>query len=46
VNAQNVLQDLLASDPALKEEWDRDFKLKDDPRISKIGSFFATNKFR
>ncbi|WP_425543370.1 undecaprenyl-phosphate galactose phosphotransferase WbaP [Pigmentiphaga daeguensis] len=36
-NAQQVLQDLLAKDPAAREEWEKDFKLKNDPRITKIG---------
>jgi Undecaprenyl-phosphate galactose phosphotransferase WbaP len=38
-NAQEVLEQHLAQNPAAKEEWDRDFKLKDDPRITKIGHF-------
>lgn len=38
-NAEEVLQDLLASDPKLKEEFERDYKLKDDPRITKVGRF-------
>ncbi len=39
VNAQEELQKLLASDPAAKAEWERDFKLKNDPRVSRIGAF-------
>ena len=39
VNSQEVLEELLASDPAAKEEWDRDFKLKNDPRITRSGAF-------
>lgn len=38
-NSQQVLDQLLASDPAAKEEWDKDFKLKNDPRITKVGHF-------
>lgn len=38
-NAQEVLQELLASDPAAREEWEREFKLKNDPRITDIGHF-------
>jgi undecaprenyl-phosphate galactose phosphotransferase len=38
-NADKLLADLLASDPAARAEWDRDFKLKNDPRITKIGHF-------
>lgn len=36
-NAQSVLQGLLEKDPALREEWERDFKLKDDPRVTRVG---------
>lgn len=39
VNAQEVLAELLANDPIAKAEWDKDFKLKNDPRISQIGHF-------
>lgn len=36
-DAEAVLQEALDSDPALKAEWERDFKLKKDPRITRIG---------
>ncbi|WP_273876139.1 sugar transferase, partial [Serratia marcescens] len=39
VNSQEVLAELLANDPLAREEWNKDFKLKNDPRITKIGSF-------
>lgn len=39
VDAEEQLRDLLASDPALRVEWEKEFKLKDDPRISAIGHF-------
>ncbi|WP_237363564.1 undecaprenyl-phosphate galactose phosphotransferase WbaP [Vibrio marisflavi] len=38
-NSQEVLEQLLESDPQAKAEWDRDFKLKNDPRITPIGHF-------
>ncbi len=38
-NANDVLKDLLERDPAARAEWARDFKLKNDPRITKIGNF-------
>jgi undecaprenyl-phosphate galactose phosphotransferase len=38
-NADKLLQDLLESDPAARKEWERDFKLKNDPRVTKIGNF-------
>ena len=36
-NADEVLEQHLASDPALRAEWDRDRKLKRDPRVTRIG---------
>lgn len=38
-NADEVLAQLLATDAAAREEWARDFKLKNDPRITKVGRF-------
>ncbi|MDN5843810.1 MAG: undecaprenyl-phosphate galactose phosphotransferase WbaP [Alcaligenaceae bacterium] len=39
LNSQQVLNELLANDPEAREEWATDFKLKNDPRITKIGHF-------
>lgn len=39
INSKEVLEHLLNSDAAAKEEWDKTFKLKNDPRITKIGHF-------
>lgn len=39
VNADAVLRDLLERDPAARAEWERDFKLRHDPRITRIGRF-------
>lgn len=36
-NAEEVLRHLLASDPELRAEWERDQKLKDDPRVTPMG---------
>lgn len=36
-NARQVLANYLAEHPELQDEWDRDHKLKDDPRITWIG---------
>lgn len=33
VNSDELLEQALASDPALQAEWDRDHKLKNDPRV-------------
>ncbi len=38
-NAEDVLRQLLASDPAAQAEWERDFKLRNDPRITPVGRF-------
>jgi len=38
-NAAQVLEGFLASDPRARAEWERDFKLKTDPRITPIGAF-------
>lgn len=37
VDAEQQLRDILATNPELRDEWEREFKLKNDPRISKIG---------
>lgn len=39
VDAQERLQDLLARDPAAREEWERDHKLRNDPRVTRLGAF-------
>ena len=39
VNAQEVLEDILKNDPLAKAEWERDFKLKNDPRVTSVGQF-------
>ncbi|TKI05768.1 undecaprenyl-phosphate galactose phosphotransferase WbaP [Martelella alba] len=39
LNSQEVLAELLANDPVARAEWDKDFKLKNDPRITKVGQF-------
>jgi len=36
-DSKERLEDLLASDPAIKEEWETNYKLKNDPRVTKIG---------
>jgi Undecaprenyl-phosphate galactose phosphotransferase WbaP len=38
-NSDDVLRQLLETDPEAREQWERDFKLKDDPRITRIGRF-------
>jgi len=36
-NANQVLEQHLASDPKLREEWRRSHKLRNDPRITRLG---------
>ncbi|HCD6741203.1 TPA: sugar transferase, partial [Klebsiella pneumoniae] len=38
-NSKEVLEDLLSKDIQAKQEWEATFKLKNDPRITKIGHF-------
>ncbi len=38
-NASEVLEQTLARDPQLREEWDQNQKLRKDPRITAIGTF-------
>jgi Undecaprenyl-phosphate galactose phosphotransferase WbaP len=38
-NAEQLLTQLLAKNPEMQAEWQREHKLKDDPRVSKLGDF-------
>lgn len=38
-DAEAVLAHTLASDPVARAEWDRDFKLRSDPRVTPLGNF-------
>jgi lipopolysaccharide/colanic/teichoic acid biosynthesis glycosyltransferase len=38
-NSEEVLSDLLRNDPQARVEWERDHKLVNDPRVTRIGSF-------
>lgn len=39
VNAEDRLAEVIANDPEKAAEWEREHKLKDDPRITRIGKF-------
>ena len=39
VDAKERLEQLLKTNPEAKAEWEKDFKLKNDPRITKSGAF-------
>ena len=38
-NADKTLEDLLESNPTLKMEWNKYYKLKNDPRVNALGKF-------
>jgi UDP-galactose-lipid carrier transferase len=39
INAQEILEELLLRDSEAKAEWEKDFKIKNDPRVNLIGGF-------
>lgn len=39
MNSKEVLEKYLANNSEAQAEWDRDFKLRDDPRITPVGQF-------
>lgn len=39
INSREVLEEVLRTDPVARAEWDKDFKLKNDPRITRVGHF-------
>ncbi|MRU16105.1 sugar transferase [Roseovarius sp. A21] len=41
-NAEQELKNLLAKDEALREEWETTQKLKNDPRITRVGAFLRS----
>lgn len=38
-DADNRLKEMLNKDPSIRKEWEQNFKLKKDPRITMIGKF-------
>jgi undecaprenyl-phosphate galactose phosphotransferase len=39
MDADKILKDLLENDSQKKAEWEKEYKLKDDPRVTRIGNF-------
>ncbi|RVU84466.1 hypothetical protein EOL70_09380 [Leucothrix sargassi] len=39
MDSQQFLENFLATNPEARAEWNKDFKLKNDPRITRVGSF-------
>lgn len=44
-DADQKLAELLQRDPAAREEWQKNFKLKNDPRVTAFGEFLRTSSF-
>ena len=38
-NAEQLLDECLQGDPRLRAEWEQTFKLRDDPRVTRVGRF-------
>jgi undecaprenyl-phosphate galactose phosphotransferase len=38
-NSAEMLETILCDDPSAKQEWENDFKLRCDPRITRVGEF-------
>ena len=39
MNSEHVLQEMLEKNPGLRAEWERDQKLRSDPRVTRLGRF-------
>lgn len=45
IDADKKLEAILKKNPTLKEEWETYFKLKDDPRVTRIGRWLRHTSF-
>ncbi len=39
VDAEDISQELINNDHKIKNEWEQNFKLREDPRVTKVGKF-------
>lgn len=39
INSQEILEQILATDPVRRAEWEKDRKFSNDPRVTKFGKF-------
>ncbi|MDR3173711.1 MAG: undecaprenyl-phosphate galactose phosphotransferase WbaP [Treponema sp.] len=44
-DSQDVLEKLLSQSPQVRAEWEANHKLKDDPRVTRIGKFLRRTSF-
>ena len=44
-NSDELFKELIENDPDLKKEWEANFKLRNDPRVTKIGKFLRRTSF-
>jgi undecaprenyl-phosphate galactose phosphotransferase len=42
VDAEERLKAILGTDPAAMQEWGKHYKLRDDPRVTRVGKFLRT----
>lgn len=45
IDADERLEKMLQTDPEIKKEWENNFKLRNDPRITSIGKFLRRTSF-
>lgn len=45
MNADKVLEQYLAKNPAARREWDETHKLANDPRVTRVGKFLRATSF-